>query len=235
MVRRLGLIALLVSGLHLMLSCTGGQPSEEEVTRGGEGKRQEVEAKFVEVRDQVRPAAADPILLAEGAKQYARKCAFCHGSDGMKRIPLAQESAHRVTGFAPDDIAVQIQSGVNIHGKVRNHKQFRTLKGAELYATILYVQNLFLRGAGENEWVDWKARLALGDSLFQQHCASCHVQDGPDWRFSREYLLTHSPHHLMESGGMIPAHAEADLAGLSEQDRWTIAYWLQSLLYELPD
>lgn len=263
MLARLGTILGLLLALTVILSCGGGgasagQDTEAGVTAGGEGKRKEIEAKFGEVRDKVRPAAGDPILIAEGQKQYKRKCSFCHGVDGMKKIPLSQESAHRVSNFAPDDIAVQIHSGVNIHGKVRNHKQFPTLNGAELYATLLYVQNYFLQGRDADVWGPWRARLATGETAFNSNCASCHVVGTgggpaapgpapagdpaasaapaatPGASFDREYLLTHSPQGMKEAITADAAHGTSGFDKISEDDRWAIAYWLQSQLYELP-
>lgn len=238
MIARLSLIMSLLLLCFGVLSCGGTpQPSQETeagVTAGGEGKRLEIEAKFTEVRDKIRPKEGDPILIADGEKQYKRKCSFCHGVDGQKKIPLAMETAHRVSMFAPDDIAVQIHSGVNIHGKVRNHKTFQTLNGAELYATLLFVQNFFLQGREGDQWGPWKARLAQGESQFGTHCSNCHVADGAARTFDREYLLTTSPQSMKESITAQAAHGGAGFDTISEEDRWAIAYWLQSQLYQLP-
>lgn len=308
MLARLATVLALIALLYIAAACSGGgggADTEDEVTRGGEGKRAEIEAKFAELRAEVRPGEDDPILIATGQKQFRRKCAFCHGVDGQKKIPLAVEAKHRVSNFAPDDIAVQIHSGVNIHGKVRNHKQFPSLKGADLYATLLYVQNFYLQGKTDaNRYQPWRDRLDDGQRLFARHCASCHAVDGvtmppeatavpaeltpatpaeatqtepipaevppadpapvtdPDAvvdpnaqtqtpepapaepapvptvvtgpAFDREYFLTHSPQSMAEAVADQAKHPNMFPIELTEQERWTIAYWLQSQLYELP-
>ncbi|MEO7994173.1 MAG: c-type cytochrome, partial [bacterium] len=177
MTSRLAIIALLL--LLANLGCSPGQDTEAGVTKGGAAKLKEEQARYAEDVAKARPGAEDPILIATGATQFKRKCAFCHGVDGQKKIPLATESAHRLAKFAPDDIAVQVHSGVNIHGKVRNHKLFPTLNGAELYATLLFEKNFFLQGKGDQQWVAWKARLETGKTTFAANCAVCHATPGP--------------------------------------------------------
>ena len=91
---------------------------------------------------------ASPLLAADGAAGYGKKCASCHGADGKGNTKMGKKLKCRDLSDAGvqaklTDAAIKksITDGVKEGGKVRM-KPVKGLSAADIDAVVKYVRSL---------------------------------------------------------------------------------------------
>jgi len=122
--------------------------------------------------------ATDAWAAPDGAKLYAQNCAACHGESGNGGIgiPLSLPSFQSTV----DDVYLKRSIRLGRPGRVM--PAFSQLKDAEVDAIVRHLRTWHHGKIPRFDAQPVRGNIQHGKTLFQQHCAACHGQQGEGGR-----------------------------------------------------
>lgn len=162
--------------------------------------------------------------VAAGQQIYVSECANCHGADGTGAVPAARNfrDLDYMRGEAPASFYVAVTEG---RGEMPAYRD--RLSSDERWDVVFYVWRL----ATSSE------TLALGQQIYQEHCAACHGEAGAgellgsadftdlremDQLAPRDLYLT-----ITQGRGSMPAWQSR----LTQDERWAVIDYLRTFSY----
>ena len=172
-----------------------------------------------------------------GEPIFAEKCAPCHGVEGLGDGPQAAQLPNPVIPIGTYEISSQVSPAdwdeIVSKGNIeRFMPPFTSLTDRQRWDVVAYTYSLSTSAE----------RIATGEALFQENCASCHgssgLGDGPSAagmtlpNFTNQELMAgKSGAELFQTisagSGEMPAFSE----DLSEDERWVLTDYLRSLTF----
>ncbi|MHC8300829.1 cbb3-type cytochrome c oxidase subunit II [Pseudomonas sp. ZS1P83] len=115
------------------------------------------------------------IALRQGAAAFALNCASCHGTEGAGNGPAAPSLLPRPANLRDAVFTTERLADVLWNGRpATSMPAWRDLDSSTLAALALYVQSLHVPETAPAQPAD----VALGKSLYDANCVSCHGASG---------------------------------------------------------
>ncbi len=124
------------------------------------------------------PTEANAAAVTTGQHLYQRDCAFCHSADG-KGTSQGPDITVDTNGGALTDFVLRT-GRMPVSGQVQQMApRAPVYNEKEIDAIVAYVTSQFRAPGPPVPHIDLsKGELAVGQQIYQEHCASCHATTG---------------------------------------------------------
>lgn len=221
----------------LLLSACSFSLAEDIEPPTGSQQQPAVQATSETISGPVYPMV--PPNPAQGAQDFAEKCAPCHGEIGLGDGSISSRSAVPVAAIGTAEIA-RVATPVEWYILVaegdleRGMPPFNSLTDRQKWDVIAYIYQLSVT----------PEELALGEDVYVENCASCHGEsgqgDGPQAAqlsavptdFTEQQVMARLSAEMMFEtisngiGGLMPGFSQLDQA-----ERWALTSYLRSFSY----